>query len=123
MVLSANCLGICNSAKRLDVVNYLQDTKAQIICLQDTHVTEADTEKFKQIWNGTFYLHSHNTNSQGVTVLFNDNFEYTILNTSKDIEGNYLQLLIKMFDVEINLVTIYALNIDNQDFFSKLYNT
>ena len=36
-VLSANCRGIKDKKKRYDVLNYLQNMSADIICLQDTH--------------------------------------------------------------------------------------
>ena len=122
VVLSANCQGIRNSSKRLDVIKYLQDMNAQIICLQDTHLTEADNEKFRNIWDGTFYLHGQSTNSRGVAVLFNDTFEYQVMSSSKDTEGNYLQLSIKMFDLEVNLMTIYGPNVDNPNFFENIEN-
>ena len=39
-----------------------------------------------------FFFSSLSSNSKGVAILFNDNFELKILNEAKDINGNYLIL-------------------------------
>ena len=38
-VLSANCQGLRDKAKRQDVISYFKDLKPSILCLQDTHLT------------------------------------------------------------------------------------
>ena len=92
MVLSANCQGLRNYEKRMDVLSYLKDTNANIVCLQDTHLLDGDKSSIKQIWPDC-YVNGSKTNSRGVVTLLNNNFEYTyytILNTFKDDEGNIL---------------------------------
>ena len=39
-VLSANCQGLRNLEKRLDVLSYLKDTNASIVYLQDTSIRD-----------------------------------------------------------------------------------
>ena len=41
MLMSANCQGIRDYRKRLDVLNYYKEMKVDILCLQDTHDTGA----------------------------------------------------------------------------------
>ena len=48
-ILSANCRDLKYKEKRYDVINYIRDKKADIICLQDTRLTENDTTAFKKI--------------------------------------------------------------------------
>ena len=55
-VLSANCQGLRTYQKRIDVLSYMKDTWASIVCLQDTHLTEQDINSVKQIWPNC-YLH------------------------------------------------------------------
>ena len=62
-VLSVNCQGLRNKNKRSDVLSYLKDTGAGIICLQDTHLTEQDLQATKMIWNNECYLHGKRTNA------------------------------------------------------------
>ena len=53
-ILSANGRGLKDKLKRFNVLNYLQNTEADIICLQDTHLTPLDSPVVKTQWNGDF---------------------------------------------------------------------
>ena len=118
-VLSANCQGLRTYEKRVDVLSYLKDTNASIVCLQDTHLLENDRSSIRQIWPEC-YINGTKTNSCGVIILLNNNFEYSILDSFQDGEGNILQLLINFGTFKLNLINIYAPNKDNPNFFSKI---
>ena len=75
-VLSVNCQGLRDKLKRTDVLNYLRQTGAGIVCIKDTHLTELDTKLTKQIWNNNCYLNGQKTNARGVGILLNNNFEH-----------------------------------------------
>ena len=120
-VLSANCQGLRTYEKRMDVLSYMKDTGASIVCLQDTHLTERDINSMKQIWPNC-YLHGYRNNARGVAVLFNNNFEYTVREVNKDEHGNWLQLKITISNIDINLITLYAPNQDNPAFFENIKN-
>ena len=117
-VLSANCQGLQNIQKRVDVLSYMKDRKANIIGLQDTHWTEKDLLSVKQIWGNECYLNGTLTNSRVVTILLNKNFEYQITSTKSDSCGHFLYLGIKLSSMTINLINIYAPNNDKPNFFS-----
>ena len=55
-VLSANCRELKNKIKRYNIINYLKNTKADIICLQDTHLTNSDTAEVKDKCDEEFIL-------------------------------------------------------------------
>ena len=118
-VLSANCQGLRNYTKRMDVLTYLKDTNASIVCLQDTHLLDSDKSSIRQIWPDC-YINGSKTNSRGVVTLLNNNFEYTVLNTFKDDDGNLLQTLIDCGNFKLNLINVYAPNRDSPSFFSKV---
>ena len=61
-LLSANCQGLCDEQKRADVLSYLKETNASIICLQDTHLLDSDLPSLKQIWHEC-YINGSKTNS------------------------------------------------------------
>ena len=122
MVLSANCQGLRDFKKRVDVIQYFKETGAHIICLQDTHLNEKDTLKFCNIWPGKFYLNGKTTNSRGVAVLFSKNFEFKVMSVNNDNDGNLLHLDIEIFDNKIKLVNLYAPNIDSPTFFRNIEN-
>ena len=118
-VLSANCQGLRSYENRIDVLSYLKDTNASIVCLQDTHLLEKDRSSIRQIWPDC-YINGSKTNSRGVITLLNCNFQYEILDTFQDDEGNILQLLINFGSFKLNLINIYAPNRDNPNFFTKI---
>ena len=118
-VLSANCQGLRNLDKRVDVLKYLKETNASIVCLQDTHLLEKDIPSVKQIWSDC-YLHGKKTNARGVGILLNNNFEYEITECHQDTNGNIIQLFIKCSSAKINLINIYAPNQDEPAFFKEV---
>ena len=120
VVLSANCQGLQNKNKRMDVIDYFQKTKAAIICLQDTHWTPSDESNVRTIWKGDCILNGCSSNSRGVAILFNTNFEYKILSVHKDTEGNMLSVDINIGEISITLINIYGPNRDSPDFFGKI---
>ena len=70
LVLSANCQGLQNRHKRVDVLHYFAKTNASIICLQDTHWTPKDESIIRSIWKGECILNGTSSNSRGVAILF-----------------------------------------------------
>ena len=116
-VLCANCQGLRNYAKRLDVINYFKETHASIVCLQDTHWTEKDSKAIKTLWG--IYLGSQ-TNSHGVAILLNNNFEYKVLKCRKDKKGNLLNLILKLCMMILNIIHVYGPNTDNMEFYKNV---
>ena len=121
-LLSANCQGLGDYMKRLDVLNYLYQTKCDIFCLQDTHWTKNDLKKILNIWQGNVFLSGFKTNSRGVAILFKKTFEYSILDTYSDDSGNLLIIDLKTTEMSIKIINIYAPNIDTPSFFRKIVN-
>ena len=121
-VLSANCQGLQNMQKRIDVLSYMKEKNANIICLQDTHWVEKDINTVKKLWGNECYLNGTRTNSRGVAILLNKNFEYQITSTESDSDGNLLYLGLKLSSMTINLVNVYAPNTDNPKFFNSIKN-
>ena len=119
-MLSANCRGLRDNQKRYDVFNYLKDTNADIICLQDTHLTKLDSQEVKKICDGEFFLHGTKNNSRGVAILLGKLFEYKIIDSNTDIEGNLLSLDLQISDTKIQLINIYGPNTDNQNFYADV---
>ena len=109
-MLSANCQGLRGYEKRADVLSYLRETGASVVCLQDTHLLEIDKQSIRQIWPECF-ISGSKTNSRGVVILINNNFEYKILDTFKDDEGNILQLLISLGTFKLNLMSMHQIKI------------
>ena len=120
IVLSANCQGLQNKQKRLDVIDYFSKTKASIICLQDTHWTPKDEPIIRSIWNGECILNGESSNSRGVAILLATKVDYSITAVYKDNEGNMISLDLKLGDITLKLLNIYAPNKDCPRFFENV---
>ena len=120
LVVSANCQGLQNKQKRRDMIDYFEKSNASIICFQDTHWTSKDEQIVKSLWKGDCILNGNSSNSRGVAILLNTNFEYKILKISKDDEGNMITLDLVMGDISLKLINLYAPNRDSPLFFEKV---
>ena len=121
VVLSVNCRGLRDIKKRTDVIEYLKNTEANIICLQDTHWTKQDEREIRKLWNNDCYIHGTKTNARGVAVLFKNDFEHRVLEVETDNIGNMIYINIKINnDFILKLINIYAPNTDEPEFFAKI---
>ena len=60
------------------------------------------------------------TNSRGVAILFNNNFEYKIIHKEIDNDGNYAMVDLDVSSVSLRLRNIYATNMDSHGFFQSI---
>ena len=121
-VLSANCQCLQNQQKRVDVLYYVEEMNANIICLQNMHWTKADISRIKAILGNTCYINGKRSNAHGVAILIKDYFEYEVLASNFDVDGNYVCLTLKINALIFNLGHIYAPNNDSPEFFTEIHN-
>ena len=118
-VLSANCQGLQDYKKRYDVINYLKKKNPAVICLQDTHLITKDEYNLRSLWGNDCYVHGKRTNARGVATLINNNFEYDIRNVNKEFD-DVLIIDLRISDIEVRLINIYAPNNDSPIFFQNI---
>ena len=75
-IITFNCRGLGGLEKRRDVLNYLKQKNFSISFLQDTHFTADDYTQVRSLWGYEIYISPGQSNSRGVAILFNNNFEY-----------------------------------------------
>ena len=119
-ILSVNCQGLGDIAKRRDVFNYLRSLKYNIYCLQDTHFTSDIENDVRNLWGFQCYFSSFASNSRGVAILINNNFDFKSISMKGDIDGNYLLLKMCIDSHEVILCNIYGPNIDSPQFFENI---
>ena len=122
VVLSANCQGLNNKVKRYDVLNYIKEAGVNIACLQDTHLLKSMESIVKNEWNGEVYLHGVRSNARGVAILISKNFEYQVVKTETDNEGNLLIMDLVIEDITFRIINIYGPNTDDANFYHNLKN-
>jgi exonuclease III len=72
------------------------------------------------MWGFECFFSSFSSNSRGVAILFNNNFEFKVLNEKKDINGNYLILDVIVEKERFTLVSLYRPNTDSPRYFEQV---
>ena len=120
--LTVNCQGLGNIEKRKDVFHFLKSKNYNIYCLQDTHFTSEIESSIRSMWGFDCFFSSFSSNSRGVSILFNNNFEYEVLKEKRDLNGNYLALDVVIDKQKLTLLSLYGPNMDNPDFYDQIMN-
>ena len=121
-ICSFNCQGLGGREKRKDVLNFLKQKNYSIYCLQDTHFTEKEENYIRSQWGYDCIFNSYNSQSRGTAILFNNNFEFKVVNVKKDKNGNKLFVEIEFEDKRFSLINIYGPNNDSPDFYDSIKN-
>lgn len=119
-VSSMNCQGLADAKKRRDVFHYLRSKAFSVYLLQDTHFNAKLENYIRAEWGYECYFASYSSNSRGVAILFNNNFEFEVRKVYKDSGGNYILLILKMLGKEFLICNIYGPNKDDPDFYVNL---
>ena len=119
-IASLNCRGLGDFYKRRDVFSFLREKNFSLYLLQDTHFTSDIEERISREWGYHVYFSSFTSNSRGVAILVNNNFEYKLLHMSKDDNGNILSIKISAFDKEFVIVCLYGPNNDSPEFYTQV---
>ena len=75
-ICTLNTNGLGQFKKRKDVFDYLRQQNACIYLLQETHLVTGDETFIRSQWGFDCIVNGDSTNSKGVAILFNSNFEY-----------------------------------------------
>lgn len=122
VIFSQNCQGLSLAAKRRDIFQYVRNKKYNIICLQDVHIN-SKMEPFVQAeWGYNAYFSSYTTNSRGVMILINNNFEQKVDRIITDKNGNFVILDITVQGKKLTIANVYGPNQDNPNFYINLFN-
>ena len=93
--------------------DFLNNLNANIICLQDTHLTHQDENDLKNLTNCECIINGPRSNSCGVVILLKNTAQ-------KDCAGNYLVVDLRIATILVRLINIYAPNKDTPAFFQNL---
>jgi len=119
-ICSLNCRGLGDKQKRRDVFNYLRDKKYSIYCLQDIHSTKEVERYIKAEWGYKCYFSHGNSQSRGVAILFNNNFEFKVNQIENSQDGNLLALSLTVHNKDITLINLYGPNTDSPEFYDSV---
>ena len=112
-IFSQNCRGgLSVATKRQNLFQYVRSRKFNIVRLQETHVNPKLDSFIKAEWGFDAYLSSFTSNSRGVMILINNNFDQKVNRVKIDKNDNFLILNMTIEGKEITLVNLYGPNED-----------
>lgn len=119
---SLNCRGLKNKIKRMSLFHYLKSKKFDIICLQETHITNTDLTVWKKQWGGEIFHHQGTSNSRGEVILISKHF--TGIATLLFAQERIVAVTVTQGNYNFTLANIYAPNnhTEKMRFFEELYN-
>lgn len=120
-IFSQNCQGLSEVTKRRDLFHHVKAKKYNIICLQDVHINARLETFVKSEWGFDAYFSSYSTNSRGVMILMNNNFEQKVERIKTDKNGNFIILDMLIQGKKLTLVNLYGPNQDNPQFYINLF--
>ena len=106
-VLSLNVRGLRNARKRRILFHNFRKDKYDIICLQETYITNKDISLIKKEWSHGFHLAEGTNKSKGLLTLFGKNVNETSL-TLKLVNERCLISYVHTDSTKIAIVNVYA---------------
>lgn len=107
-ISSVNVNGINDKNKRNTIFTHLQNSKSEIIFMQDLKArSKKESDKWFKKWQGQVYV----TDSNDVTstaILFAKNTDFQVNKSAKDPDGRYVLLNVEKGEDTLTLCNIYA---------------
>lgn len=116
-IATVNCQGLATLSKRQDVLNFYKTKGYSIICFQDTHFIPEFEQCVEAMWGYKCYFNSYKSNARGVSIFFNNNFEFEVHQERKDKAGNLVALDLTIEGNMVTLINIYGPNTDSPEFY------
>jgi len=71
-------------------------------------------------WGYECYFNNYSSQSRGVAIPINNNFDFKYINSEKDDTGNYLRLDFSSQEIVITIFCIYGPNNDNRELYNRI---
>ncbi len=110
-ICSLNARGLTDDVKRRDVFNWMRSKNYAIYCIQEFHGRTNLENQYIAEWGGKCFFSLFTSNSRGVAILFNNNFEYTVHDCKQTVEGNILLLDISVFNHRMTIVNTNVMDL------------
>ena len=108
---SLNVNGMRNPRKRQNIYHWLEKQHYDIICLQETHCGDSDTENdWKQEWGGKSVWNNGINTSKGVATLFRNGLNIKIESGNLSDGGRIILLKLNIDDFLFQLINVSSQN-------------
>ena len=114
-ILTLDVRGLNNSIKCRKLFHWFENTKLDIILLQETFCTNKTANIMKSNWKGaTFNSCSGSNQCRGVAILFKENLDVKILDTNSCPDGRNLLVNVRFQNNIFSVVSVFAPNIETE---------
>ena len=115
IVGSLNMRGLGDIHQRREICTWLREKKHNIFLLQETKCTKDKEALWEREWGAKCIFNSSRRAAQGVCILFQNNFEFEIINVFKNHSGIYIIVHLKISGLHelLVLINLYGPNIDD----------
>ena len=118
-IFSLNVNGLRNKSTRKSAFSLFKRNKYDIICLQETYITESVKDEWMREWKNGFIYRAGTTQSCGEIILFSDKVnDISVLASSE----RFLAAGFKIKNKQCVVINVYAPNVnaDKERFFNQL---
>lgn len=122
-VISFNVNGILNPTKRRQILAKMKRENAQIVLLQETHLTAQEHEKLKMMGFSRVYSSSYKSgHRRGVATLISQQIPFELVSKITDKEGRYMVVSGKIFDINITICNAFAPTGSDFSFYRNVFD-
>ncbi len=120
-LISWNTKGMNKAVKIRKVMMQMQHLKGDIIFLQETHLKTSDVQRIKRAWMSHVFHSKFSAKARGAAIIISKNIQFESIQVIEDVNGRYVMVSGLLQNLPEVLVSIYALNWDDEQFFLKLF--
>ena len=106
--LSLNVRGLRNKQKRHQIFRWFRHQKANVIFIQETYWSRDLENIVRCEWRGPCFFSHGSNHAGGVAILFEYNMPIEQARVVQEKEGRLLIIHVKIYDVTMVLVNVYA---------------
>ena len=119
-ICSFNVKGVGDLKKRRQIFKWIRDNGIAIALLQETHSTKNTEHIWKSEWGFEAFFSGNISNSCGVAILINNNFQSKIIFEKEIVEGRVVSVKLEIDGIEFIIINIYGPNHDDSSIYYKI---
>ena len=105
-IASINIHGLRNRIKRKTFFAHIRKLSYDIICIQESYITDADTDLWEREWGGSLFYTAVTHHSMGQIILIKKNFPFQVEPLFKS--DRILTIKISFNDHDLHVTNVYA---------------
>ena len=112
--------GLGDCKKRKDVFNYLRSKRFSVYFCLDIHFVKDKELLIRAEWGFECIYNCNSSQSRGVAILLNNNFEFKIHSIFRDDNGNLIIVYLTICNQRLTLVNLHGPNTNNPSFYKLI---